>query len=110
MGLWPYGERDFRNGGQHDPSKVILIPAPVLIDIGTAEWVMAKLTLNDPRTNPAAGRQWAFLAHVYYRLRFLRFRHDPHGNEPARQVVLILQRRGLPTERQKRLQRAAHPR
>jgi site-specific DNA recombinase len=51
-GLWPYGKRDSRNGGQHDPSKVILIPVPVLIDIAIAERVMAKLALNNPRTTP----------------------------------------------------------
>lgn len=51
-GLWPYGKRDSRNGGQHDPSNVILIPVPVLIDIAIAERVMAKLAQNNPRTTP----------------------------------------------------------
>ncbi len=51
-GKWPYGKRDSRNGGQHDPEKVILIPVPVLIDTVTAERVLAKLARNNPRTTP----------------------------------------------------------
>jgi site-specific DNA recombinase len=51
-GLWPYGKRDSRNGGQHDPSDVTMIPVPVLIDITTAQRVMEKLAQNNPRTTP----------------------------------------------------------
>lgn len=51
-GLWPYGKRDSRNGGQHDPSTVTMIPVPVLIEPAIAERVMAKLAQNNPRTTP----------------------------------------------------------
>ncbi len=51
-GLWPYGKRDSRSGGRHDPSTVTMIPVPVIIDLAIAERVMAKLAQNNPRTTP----------------------------------------------------------
>ena len=49
-GLWPYGKRDSRNGGQNDPSTVVEIPVPVLIEPAIFERVRAKLGQNNPRT------------------------------------------------------------
>ena len=49
-GLWPYGKRDSRNGGQNDPSTVVEIPVPVLIESAIFERVRAKLGQNNPRT------------------------------------------------------------
>ncbi len=51
-GLWPYGKRDSRNGGRHDPSAIIDIPVPVLIEPKVFERTQAKLGQNNPRTTP----------------------------------------------------------
>jgi DNA invertase Pin-like site-specific DNA recombinase len=51
-GRRPYGKRDSRNGGQHDPSTIIEIPAPVLIDLEVFQRTQAKLGRNNPRTTP----------------------------------------------------------
>ena len=51
-GLWPYGKRDSRNGGQHDPSTIIEIPVPVLIELEVFQQTQAKLGQNNPRTTP----------------------------------------------------------
>jgi site-specific DNA recombinase len=51
-GLWLYGKRDSRNGGQHDPLSAIPIPVPVLINIDIAERVLAKLKQNSPKNTP----------------------------------------------------------
>jgi site-specific DNA recombinase len=51
-GLWLYGKRDSRNGGQHDPSSAIPVPVPILIDIDIAERVLAKLKQNSPKNTP----------------------------------------------------------
>jgi site-specific DNA recombinase len=49
-GLWAYGKRDSRNGGLNDPSTVVEIPIPVLIEPAIFDRVQAKLTNNNPRT------------------------------------------------------------
>jgi site-specific DNA recombinase len=51
-GRWPYGKRDSRNGGQHDPSTIIEIPVPVLIEREVFQRAQAKLGQNNPRTTP----------------------------------------------------------
>ncbi len=51
-GLWPYGKRDSRNGGQHDPSTIVEIPVPVLIEPEVFQRTQAKLGQNNPRTTP----------------------------------------------------------
>jgi DNA invertase Pin-like site-specific DNA recombinase len=51
-GRRPYGKRNSRNGGQHDPSTIIEIPAPVLIDLEVFQRTQAKLGQNNPRTTP----------------------------------------------------------
>ena len=51
-GLWPYGKRDSRNGGQHDPSTIVEIPVPVLIELEVFQRTQAKLGQNNPRTTP----------------------------------------------------------
>src|SRR5665213_455709 len=48
-GRRPYGKRNSRNGGQHDPSTIIEIPAPVLIDLEVFQRTQAKLGQNNPR-------------------------------------------------------------
>jgi site-specific DNA recombinase len=49
-GLWAYGKRDSRNGGLNDPSTVVDIPIPVLIEPTIFDRVQAKLSNNNPRT------------------------------------------------------------
>jgi hypothetical protein len=49
---WPYGKRNSRDGGQHDPSNVIYIPVPVLIEQGDFDRVQAKLAGSNPKTTP----------------------------------------------------------
>ena len=51
-GLWPYGKRDSRNGGQHDPSTIIEIPVPTLIEPDVFQRTQAKLGQNNPRITP----------------------------------------------------------
>jgi hypothetical protein len=51
-GLWPYGKRDSRNGGRHDPSTIIEIPVPTLIEPDVFQRTQAKLGQNNPRTTP----------------------------------------------------------
>jgi site-specific DNA recombinase len=51
-GLWPYGKRDSRNGGQHDPSTIIEIPVPTLIEPDVFQRTQTKLGQNNPRTTP----------------------------------------------------------
>ncbi|MGB6171572.1 MAG: recombinase family protein [Xanthobacteraceae bacterium] len=51
-GLWPYGKRNSRHGGEHDPSTIIEIPVPVLIEREIFERTQAKLGQNNPRTTP----------------------------------------------------------
>lgn len=51
-GRSPYGKRDSRNGGQHDPSTIIEIPVPVLIELEVFQRTQAKLGQNNPRTTP----------------------------------------------------------
>jgi hypothetical protein len=47
-----YGKRNSRNGDQHDPSTIIEIPAPVLIELEVFQRAQAKLGQNNPRTTP----------------------------------------------------------
>lgn len=51
-GEWPYGKRNSRDGGQHDPSSVINIPVPVLIEQSYFDRVQAKLARSNPKTTP----------------------------------------------------------
>ncbi|MBV9978443.1 recombinase family protein [Bradyrhizobium sp.] len=51
-GQWPYGVRNSRDGKKYDPSSVIYIPVPVLIDQSDFDRVQAKLAQNNPRTTP----------------------------------------------------------
>jgi site-specific DNA recombinase len=51
-GQWPYGQRNSRDGGRHNPSNVIYIVVPVLIEQGDFDRVRAKLTQNNPKTTP----------------------------------------------------------
>jgi site-specific DNA recombinase len=51
-GRSPYGKRDSRNRGQHDPSTIIEIPVPVLIEMEIFQRAQAKLGQNNPRTTP----------------------------------------------------------
>ena len=51
-GQWPYGVRSSRDGSKHDPSTVIHIPVPVLIEQGDFDRVQAKLARSNPKTTP----------------------------------------------------------
>lgn len=51
-GRRPYGKRSSRDGSQHDPSTIIEIPAPVLIEMEVFQRARAKLGQNNPRTTP----------------------------------------------------------
>ena len=51
-GRRPYGKRNSRSGGQHEPSTIIEIPAPVLIELEVFQRAQAKLGQNNPRTTP----------------------------------------------------------
>lgn len=51
-GQWPYGVRSSRDGRKYDPSTVIQIPVPVLIEQGDFDRVQAKLARSNPKTTP----------------------------------------------------------
>ena len=51
-GKWPYGRRNSRTGGKHDPATVIEIPVPILVDPSDFNRAAAKLINNNPRTTP----------------------------------------------------------
>jgi site-specific DNA recombinase len=51
-GQWPYGVRSSRDGSRHDPSSVVYITVPVLIEKNDSERVRAKLAQNNPKTTP----------------------------------------------------------
>ena len=51
-GRKPYGKRDARTGGQHDPSTVIEISIPTIIDMDVFERAQAKLGQSNPRVTP----------------------------------------------------------
>jgi DNA invertase Pin-like site-specific DNA recombinase len=51
-GQWPYGVRSSRDGRKYDPSTVIHIPVPVLIEQGDFERAQAKLARSNPKTTP----------------------------------------------------------
>lgn len=51
-GQWPYGVRSSRDGRKYDPSTVIHIPVPVLIEQGDFDLVQAKLARSNPKTTP----------------------------------------------------------
>lgn len=74
---------------QHDPSNVILIPVPVLIDIAIAERVMAKLAQNNPRTTPPRVVNGPSLLR-HRRLRVVWRWYDPYRNEPAWKILFLL--------------------
>ena len=49
-GQWPYGVRSSRDGRKYDPSTVIHIPVPTLIEQCDFDRVQAKLTRSNPKT------------------------------------------------------------
>ena len=51
-GRRPYGKRNSRDGGRHDPATIIEIPAPILIEMEVFQCAQAKLGQNNPRTTP----------------------------------------------------------
>ncbi|MGC1578679.1 MAG: recombinase family protein, partial [Beijerinckiaceae bacterium] len=51
-GKWPYGRRNSRTGGKHDPATIIEIPIPTLIDPSDFSRAATKLVTNNPRTTP----------------------------------------------------------
>lgn len=51
-GKWPYGRRDSRTGGMHDPSNIIEIPIPPIISLELFEQVQARLAMCNPRVTP----------------------------------------------------------
>ena len=51
-GQWPYGVRSSRDGRKHDPSTVIHISVPVLIEQADFDRVQTKLARSNPKTTP----------------------------------------------------------
>ena len=51
-GQWPYGVRSSRDRSKHDPSTVIYIPVPILIERAYFDRVQAKLASSNPKTTP----------------------------------------------------------
>ena len=51
-GQWPYGVRSSRDGSKHDPSSIVHIAVPILIEKNDFDRVQAKLTQNNPKATP----------------------------------------------------------
>ncbi|MBC9880077.1 recombinase family protein [Bradyrhizobium sp. INPA01-394B] len=51
-GQWPYGVRSSRDGRKHDPSTVIRIPVPVLVEQSDFDRTQAKLARSNPKSTP----------------------------------------------------------
>lgn len=51
-GKWPYGKRNSRTGGLHDPSTVVEIDIPAIVPLETFEAVQARLTERNPKVTP----------------------------------------------------------
>ena len=51
-GQWPYGVRSSRDGRKYDPSTVIRIPVPVLVEQSDFDRAQAKLARSNPKTTP----------------------------------------------------------
>jgi site-specific DNA recombinase len=51
-GKWPYGRRNSRTGGLHDPSTVIEIQVPAIIPLDLFEKVQSRLAAHNPKVTP----------------------------------------------------------
>ena len=51
-GKWPYGRRNSRTGGMHDPSTIVEIQIPTIIPLEVFEKVQARLAQNNPKVTP----------------------------------------------------------
>jgi site-specific DNA recombinase len=51
-GKWPYGRRNSRTGGLHDPATIVEIEIPPIIQLELLEKVHARLARNNPRVTP----------------------------------------------------------
>jgi len=51
-GKWPYGRRNSRTGGIHDPSTIVEIQIPIIIPLEVFEKARAKLAQNNPKVTP----------------------------------------------------------
>jgi DNA invertase Pin-like site-specific DNA recombinase len=51
-GKWPYGRRNSRTGGMHDPSTIVEIQIPTIISLALFEDVQARLARNNPKVTP----------------------------------------------------------
>lgn len=80
-GRWPYGVRSSRDGRKHDPSTVIQIPVPVLIEQNVFDRVQSKLAWSNPKTTPPRVVNGPIAPHGHRGLCLVRLRHDAHGND-----------------------------
>jgi site-specific DNA recombinase len=51
-GKWPYGRRNSRTGGLHDPASIVAIDIPSIIPLEVMERVHARLARNNPKLTP----------------------------------------------------------
>jgi site-specific DNA recombinase len=51
-GKWPYGRRNSRTGGLHDPATIVEIDIPPIIPLELVEKVQARLVRNNPKVTP----------------------------------------------------------
>jgi site-specific DNA recombinase len=51
-GKWPYGRRNSRTGGLHDPASVVEIEIPPILPLELVERVRARLARNNPKVTP----------------------------------------------------------
>ena len=51
-GKWPYGRRNSRTGGMHDPSTIVEIQIPTIVPPEVFEQARARLAQNNPKVTP----------------------------------------------------------
>ena len=51
-GKWPYGRRNSRTGGLHDPATIVEIEIPPILPLELVEKVQARLAHNNPKVTP----------------------------------------------------------
>jgi site-specific DNA recombinase len=51
-GKWPYGRRNSRTGGLHDPATIVEIEIPPILPLELVQKVQARLARNNPKVTP----------------------------------------------------------
>ena len=89
-GKWPYGRRNSRTGGLHDPATIVEIEIPPIIPLDAIGKGPCTTCPQQSESNSATNREWPDAPHRARHLRFLRRRHDPNGHSPAQPFLYAI--------------------